>query len=126
MKNTVEEKEMVVNAVIEEIQNDNPSNIQTGYDDDFSQAKTLVWKKDDKGYTPDIIAEFDDGKRNIYEIELNGDINTDKWKLFSAYARKYKGEFFIVLPEDNMEEVKEAIKSNQITNVHLYYFNGSA
>ncbi|NBC83032.1 MAG: hypothetical protein GVY19_06580 [Bacteroidetes bacterium] len=126
MKKSVQEKNLVLNAVLNEIKKEDHKKIETGFEDDYSFTKKIVWKDNDEGYTPDIVVEFDNDTKNIYEIELDEDLNIDKWKLFSMYARKHKGEFFIVLPDWIMEKVKDEIKQNNISNVHLMYFKDSA
>jgi len=126
MKKSVQEKNLVLNAVLNEIKKEDHKKIETGFEDDYSFTKKIVWKDQDAGYTPDIVVEYEDETRNIYEIELDDDLNIDKWKLFSMYARKHKGEFFIVLPDWIMEKVKDEVKKHNISNVHLMYFKDSA
>lgn len=125
MKKSVQEKDVVLNAVLSEIKKEDYKTIETGFEDDYAFTKKVVWKENEEGYIPDIVVEFDDGIRNIYEIELEEDFSIDKWNLFSMYARKHKGEFYIVLPDWIMEKAKDEIKKHNISHVHLMYFKDS-
>ncbi len=115
-------KELVAKVIIKEIEKqDNPETIESRLFKDYRTLQKIIWKDNKSGYIPDIKAIFSEGTVNIYTIELAGEYNTEKWKLFSLYAKQNEGGLFIVAPEDRLKEIKDTVKNSNINNVHLIY-----
>jgi hypothetical protein len=82
-----------------------------------------ITRKDNKkeGFIPDIVSEKE-GSKDLYEVELNDkDYILDKWRLFSRYAIKSQGSFNIVVPEQNLDLIKNLLKENSISARILYF-----
>ena len=119
-------EELIARALITDIEKkDNPEKIETRIFNEYNTPQKIIWKENNSGYIPDIKATFSKGVTNIYTIELTDEFNTEKWKLFSLYARQNKGGLFIIAPESRLKEIKDKVKESHINNVHLIYIPGN-
>jgi hypothetical protein len=116
-------KKIVVQALITKIENDHQSTeIKTRIVEGYERPERIAVKDSDhEGYMPDVISESNDWT-NLYEIELDEkNYILEKWRLFSLFSKKAKGNFSIVLPKDKLEQVKNMLQSNNI-KARLIYF----
>jgi len=115
------DKTMVTRAVIIKIQDDrDPEIIKATHIKGYDDPEPIYIKGDDKGYKPDIVAVNND-EINVYEIELNDQMPVEKWRLFSAYARKHNGNLFLVVPDYLKESIKNEIKEKKIPSGLIYF-----
>jgi hypothetical protein len=117
-------KKIVVQAIIDKIEKEGQVNeIKTQIVEGYNQPEMVAKKSSDQeGYTPDVIAVHA-GSNDLYEVELDADnIVLEKWQIFSLYSKKSNGSFSIVTPKDNLEKVRNLLKSNQI-HAKLIYFS---
>ena len=115
-------KNLVVKAIIEKAENDyNDVEIKTSLVEGYEKPEKIVIKgNEENGYTPDVLLRSEKNT-DLYEVELDENYKLDKWRLFSLYSNKQKGNFNIVAPENNLHHLKEALKENQI-NAKIIYF----
>ena len=116
-------KKIVVQALIDKIETEDKSReIKTQVVEGYKKPEKITIKDTDhKGYTPDLISEASN-RTDLYEVELDEhNYVPEKWRLFSLYSKKTKGNFSIVTPKDNLEQIKNMLRSNQI-NAKLIYF----
>lgn len=117
-------KKIVVQALIDKIEKENVSSeIKTQVVEGYDRPEKITKKNGDqeKGYIPDLISEST-WKTNLYEIELDeNNYILEKWRLFSLYSKKAKGSFIIVTPKDKLEQVRNMLKSNQISAGLIYF-----
>jgi len=116
-------KEIVVQAIIETIEknHENPD-IKALYVKGFESPNKIITKgNEDKGYTPDVMYSEDD-ITELYEIELDKQVELRKWKLFSLFTKKQKGHLNIVTHQGNLPHFRELLKTNNIKNAKLIYF----
>jgi hypothetical protein len=116
-------KKIVVQALIDKIETEDKSReIKTQVVEGYKKPEKITIKDSDrKGYTPDLISEASN-RTDLYEVELDEhNYVPEKWRLFSLYSKKTKGNFSIVTPKDNLEQIKNMLRSNQI-NAKLIYF----
>ena len=118
------DKKIVVQAIIEKAEKDDSDvQIMTNIVDGYERPDRIVVKgEQQRGYTPDVILKKND-TTDLYEVELGKDkeYELDKWRLFSLYSHKQKGNFNIVIPEDNLPRMRELLKENQIKAKILYF-----
>lgn len=122
MKKSGYNKKLIANVMLEEIEKDKPAKIETELFKNFKIPEKIVLKEKNTGYTPDIKVVLDDGKINLYEIELEEKYDIEKWKLYSVYAKRSKGDLYIILPDWMLDQVKNTLVQNEIKNVNLIYF----
>jgi hypothetical protein len=119
------QKKIVVQALIDKIKNENkPNKIRTHVVEGYKKPERITNKDGDQqqGYFPDVIAESN-GRKDLFEVELDDkDYVLEKWRLFSLYSKKNKGDFSIITPKDKLEQVRNMVKSNQI-DARLIYFS---
>ncbi len=117
-------KKIVVQAIIEKAENDgNDIQIMTSIVEGYDRPDRIAIKGEQKrGYTPDVILKRNN-TTDLYEVELgkDKDYELDKWRLFSLYSHKQKGNFNIVIPEDSLPRLRELLKENQIKAKILYF-----
>jgi hypothetical protein len=116
-------KKIVVQALIDKIENDHKSiKIKTQLVEGYKRPERITIKDSgQEGYMPDVMSETDDWT-NLYEIELDeNNYILEKWRLFSLYSKKAKGNFSIVIPKDNLKQVKNLLQSNNINARLIYY-----
>ena len=120
-KNKTIDKEKVALAVIQKIQQEQkPIYIETMHVDGYATPEKLKAANNDDMITPDIKVVYEN-ETNIYEIELDDPLSTDKWKICMNYARKNHGNFYLVVPDFLKEQVKEQIKKRKI-NAGIIFF----
>lgn len=116
------DKTLIAKAVISKIRKEgNPESIRAKYVNDFEPPNMIHLKGSDESYAPDIAAEYKK-TMDVYEIELNSEMPVTKWRLFSLYARKNNGNFYLVVPDYLKEEVKHQLLNREI-NAGLIYFD---
>ncbi|HER10050.1 MAG TPA: hypothetical protein ENO20_14190 [Bacteroides sp.] len=122
-KKHVINKKVVVQAIIDKIENEHDDfEIKTGIVEGYGRPEKIIRKGDQgKGYVPDVILESDQ-RTELFEVELDDDFELDKWKLFSLYTTKMKGNFNIVTPEAILPQVREVLNSENI-NAKIIYFS---
>ncbi len=118
------DKKIVVQAIIEKAEQDPEEvHIMTSIVEGYERPDRIVVKGDQqRGYIPDVVLKKDQ-TTDLYEVELGKDkeYKLDKWRLFSLYSHKQKGNFNIVIPEDNLPRLRELLKENQIKAKILYF-----
>lgn len=113
MRNTID-KTIVTRAVISKIQEERePTKIQAKHVLGYESPSKITLKGSDDEYVPDIAAIYNKSM-SIYEIELNDNIQIEKWRLLSLYAKKNKGNLYLIIPDYLKEPIKEEIKKNNI------------
>lgn len=116
------DKMMVVRAVISTIkEGKEPDKIEAKDLRDYDSPAGISFKGYVDGLVPDV-AVYRNDEVDLYEVELDENIDVDKWRLMSLYTRKYKGHLFLVVPDFLREKVKSELKNNSI-NAGLMYFN---
>ncbi|MEA1896909.1 MAG: hypothetical protein U9N53_04520 [Bacteroidota bacterium] len=115
-------KNHVVKAIIEKAKNDyDDVEIRTSLVEGYEKpGKIIIKGNEEKGYTPDVLLRSENAT-DLYEVELDENYKLDKWRIFSLYSIKQKGDFNIVAPENNLHHLKEALKENQIHAKILYF-----
>jgi hypothetical protein len=90
------DKTMVSRAVISKIENEmKPAEIRAKHVLGFESPHRVSLKGNEKEYIPDIAAIYDKSM-SVYEIELNKNIEVEKWRLLSLYAKNNKGNLYHV------------------------------
>lgn len=115
-------KNLVVKAIIEKAENDfDDVEIKTSLVEGYRKPEKIIIKgNEERGYAPDVLLRSEK-TTDIYEVELDKNYKLDKWRLFSLYSHKQKGNFNIVAPENNLHHLKEALKENQISAKIIYF-----
>jgi hypothetical protein len=121
MKNV--DKELIVEAIIEKYKKDyDQVNFQTGLLQGYEKPGKIILKgNDSKGYTPDVVMESPD-RVEIFEVEMGDKYHQEKWRLFSLFSNKQKGNFNIVTPEEQLPQMREFLNMNEI-NAKILYFS---
>lgn len=116
------DKAMVSKAVIAKIKEETePNTIKAKHIADMETPNKISLKHENEGFVPDIAAEYNK-QTSYYEIELEDDFESNKWRLFSLSAKNNNGSFFIVVPDFLKEKVKNKLDENDI-NAGLIFFN---
>lgn len=121
MKKTID-KSKVTKSLIKLLKEErNPETIKAKNIDSLETPDKVSLKNNKQTYVPDVAVIYDNST-SLYEIELDNTMPVDKWKLFSLYARKSNGNFYLVVPEYLKEDIKKEINDNQI-NAGLMFFS---
>lgn len=122
-------KKIIAQAVINKIEEtSSPDDIKTKYLEEYSTPQVIELKYEKEKAEmlyPDIIAEYSN-RTNLYEIELDEEINSQKWKFMSHYATQNNGNFHIIIPDFMRDRVKRSLKENGINAALLYFDTQSA
>ena len=115
-------KELIVQAIIEKYKKDyDQVNFQTGLLQGYEKPGKIILKgKDSEGYTPDVVMEGPD-RVELFEVEMGKQYHPEKWRLFSLFSNKQKGNFNIVTPEEQLPEMREFLDLNKIDAKILYF-----
>jgi len=116
------QKEHVVKAVINKFNaEDDDLKFQTrlldGYED---PGKIAIKGKESEGFVPDVVMEGSE-KIDVFEVEMGKQYHPEKWRLFSLYSRKQKGQFRLVTPEQEASQMREFLDMNNISAKILYF-----
>lgn len=116
-------KKYIVQAIIKKIEEQNrDTRVKTNLVEGYNRPERILKKSNnDEGYIPDVISEKD-GRKDLYEVELSEqEYILEKWRLFSMYSMKAKGSFNLVVPEEQLENIKNLLKENKISARIIYY-----
>lgn len=95
--------------------------LQTGLLKNYVPSSPITTQTADNGFIPDIITTEKNGETNIYEIQLNNNINTERWNVFAHFTKERHGNLHIIVPEPNLSAAEQVIIENDIRNVSLMY-----
>lgn len=117
-------KRVIAQAVVQRIEDTRePNEIKTKYLKGYP-SPNIIKLKDDKENVemlyPDIIAEYEN-ETHLYEIELDEEINHQKWKFMSLYANEKNGNLYLIIPDFMRNKVKQSLNDNQINAAILYF-----
>jgi len=115
-------KEVVVEAVVNSIENtQTDAEIRTLHLKGYNQPEEITSEDKQSGsYIPDVEFRYEDHVE-LYEIELDTEIQLYKWKLFSRYTQKRKGNLNIVTQKENLSRFRELLKSHNIPAKLIYF-----
>lgn len=94
--------------------------VQAKHLKNYKTPNEIKFKGKEFGFTPDLAVFYKD-EANFYEIELEKPVSTSKWLLFSLYAQKNKGSFFLVVPDYLKDYIKKEINDKDISAEVLYF-----
>lgn len=122
MKSKEINKELVVQAIIEKIEEENENaeiktSLVRGYD---APGRIIPKGQKENGYSPDVVSH-QEKRTELYEIELKPEVNLDKWRIFSLFSKKEHGTLHLVIPEVHLTFFKKQLAANQI-HAKLIYF----
>ena len=95
--------------------------LKTGLIQNYAPCSPLRTQSAHNGFIPDIITTEKNGETNIYEIQLNNNINTEKWNFFAHFTKERHGKLHIIVPEPNLSAAEKVIIENDIRNIKLMY-----
>lgn len=74
------------------------------------------------GIVPNLTANSS-GKMYLFEFEdLRYDVESEiipRWKMLSNYAQKKQGEFFLVIEENRVDQIKSLLEENELEGIIL-------
>jgi len=109
---------VVISKILDER---NPDTIKAMHVPGYDNPDKIIDEEHNVSFVPDITAFFDN-EAHVYEIELEkNNMPTDKWKLFSAYAKKNNGSLFLLVPDYIKEDIKKELYAKNI-NAGVIYF----
>ena len=95
--------------------------LQTGLLKNYTPSSPITTQTANNGFTPDIITTEKNGETNIYEIQINNNINTEEWNFFAHFTKERHGKLHIIVPEPNLSAAEKVIVENDILNIRLMY-----
>ncbi len=111
-----------VSALINTIKSNNDyALVKSAVDPDLPNPARIKWKQKNVGYTPDVTVTLNNGNINVYEVELNQEVNIDKWNLFSLFAKKHNGQLYLAVPEKMLNAIENKAKE-ALSFVNIIYF----
>lgn len=115
-------KQHIVQAIIEKYKKEyDHLKFQTGHLKGYEKPGKIILKGNiSEGYTPDVVIEGPD-RIELFEVEMGKQYHPEKWKLFSLFSNKQKGNFNIVTPEEQLEQMRELLDMNKIDAKILYF-----
>ena len=117
-------KKLVVQALIDKLEKENQAvEIKTSVVEGFGKPESIFDKDHDKlGYTPDIISEAD-GRKDVYEVELDLEKEQplEKWRLFYIFTKESNGRFNVVVPKEDLEHTKLMLREHNIFAEIIYF-----
>ncbi|MEA3478627.1 MAG: hypothetical protein U9R60_10645 [Bacteroidota bacterium] len=120
-KNQSLNKSVVSRAVISKISEEKtPEVVLAKHLNNYNTPSEVRIKGKDFGFTPDL-AVFNQDEASFYEIELEKPKTTVKWRLFSLYAKKNKGNLFLVVPDYLKDDIKKEVDDKEISAEVLYF-----
>lgn len=107
-------KTAVCQAIISKIIKErNPKEVNTPHIKELMHPEKIESVYSQKTFVPDIEAVYENS-RILYEIELHKVTPSEKWQTFSKYVRNYNGSFYLVVPKNLKEHVKQHLEKEEI------------
>ncbi len=114
-------KEQIAQSLIARLEEQTDDlRIETPLLEDYNSPDKIVQNSTNKTYHPDIMT-VGNGETSIYEIELNQNMNSEKWRIMSMFTKLRNGEFYVIVPEPYLSKAEEVIIENNIKNIQLMY-----
>lgn len=114
-------KEQIAQSLIARLEEQTDDiRIETPLLEDYNSPDKIVQSSTNKTYHPDIMI-IGNGETSIYEIELDQNMNPDKWRIMSMFTKLRRGEFYVIVPEPYLSKAEEVIIENNIKNIQLMY-----
>jgi hypothetical protein len=114
-------KSVVTRAIISKINEEGkPEAVLAKHLKNYKTPSEVRIKGEDFGYTPDLAVFYKD-EASFYEIELEKPTTAVKWRSFSLYAKKNKGNFFLVVPDYLKDDIKKEVDDKEISAEVLYF-----
>jgi hypothetical protein len=120
MNNTINKTEVTKSLIHLLKEERHPEVIKAKDIDSLDTPDKVALKSNKQAYVPDVTAIYENSK-TLYEIELDNTMPVDKWRLFSLYARKNNGSFYLVVPDYLKDDIKREIKEKDI-NAGVMFF----
>ena len=115
-------KKMIAEVIIDKLIQEGKSNqIRTSYVKDYLPPEKIQVQGKDETYVPDVKVLYDNDEANLYEIQLDDNIQTDKWKILSTYANKQNGNLYVVAPDWLRNQIKKELIDNEIHAKIIYF-----
>ncbi len=115
-------KQQVAKTIISQLEEQSDElSVQTDLLNSFVPSPHITIQSSCYEFSPDILTTEKNGETNIYEIQLNNNINAEKWLIFSHYTEVRQGELHIIVPEPNLSAAEEVIITSDIRNIKLMY-----
>ena len=116
-------KEDIVQAIIDKYHKEYEElNFQTNHLQGYEKPFRITIKgHESEGYTPDVVMVGPD-RVELFEVEMGKKYHPEKWRLFSLFSNKQRGNFNIVTPEEQLPQMREFLDMNKI-NAKILYFS---
>jgi len=115
-------KHQIAQAIIMQLEEQEEGiKIETDLFKNYVSPQKITQQSIQQEYHPDILTILENGETNVYEIELDGNINAEKWRVFSLFTKLKRGVLYIVVPESNLSEVEKIIVEKEFQNIKLIY-----
>ncbi len=82
--------------------------------------RKILSKERNSTFIPDLAVYYYD-KLYLYEIELDKNMDSEKWRLMSLHTQKYKGHLYLVVPDTMKGKVKRELKEKKIEAGLIYF-----
>ncbi|HYQ56265.1 MAG TPA: hypothetical protein VEP89_02880 [Draconibacterium sp.] len=107
-------KSAVSRAIISKITSErSPKEIRTDHLDGFKKPVHVASLKSSNSFIPDIEVVYENSNI-VYEIELNNNLEIEKWQSFSKYVKQKNGSFYLVVPKQMKERVKKELDEKDV------------
>jgi len=107
-------KSAVSRAIISKITIDrSPKEIRTDHLDGFKKPVHVASITSTNSFAPDIEVVYENSNI-VYEIELNNNMEVEKWQSFSKYVKQKNGSFYLVVPKQMKELVKKELEEKEV------------
>jgi len=77
----------------------------------WDEPKEIKWKGSENGHIPDVTGEKENDHNILVEVETADSIfdqhTEDQWKLFSAFAGLKSYEFWVIVPEESVDNAEK-------------------
>ncbi|WP_319589618.1 hypothetical protein [uncultured Draconibacterium sp.] len=115
-------KKQVAKSIVPQLEEEAYNmSLQTGLLKNYMPSSPITTHLVHNGFIPDIITTEENGETNIYEIQLNNKIDTERWNFFARYTKERHGTLHIIVPEPNLSAAEKAIAEKDIRNIKLMY-----
>ena len=79
----------------------------------FTLPNQVKWDEEDEGVVPDITGEYG-GSLYLFDVQTGDELDVesarDRWRLLSVHAKRYRGKFYLVVPEPEVQQLQQLIE----------------
>lgn len=107
--------ELIINTLIEKANHEvGIVAIRSRFGKEYERPSSIKIKGRKKQFTPDLVVEYEN-RTDFYLVEQENVYDTEKLRLLSLYARRMRGNLYVLVPRDYEALISGKLEEDRIS-----------